>query len=306
MQSRQRGRQVSHAGIAREIIEKEDAVVSFLAKGQLTESQRLRSLGLAIHGHPCPATALGALPQPAAWHNSTKYTSHRPHIPSCGLRTSQPGTCKAGPVQPMGARHPLPPLGHKPSFKQISEFPVSASVIPFDHQHTSPLSDSPTVKPSPSRCRYVQSRFNARILYLLAVASIPAIAADANVCACGAMEGGAAGRDGQWDRDWGVRPLKKRFTDGCFCAGCRATSLSVPSRSLRRPRSRTGLSPTGSASGRTTPSGTITTRVNPPESRQEGSPSGAVEETERDPVDGWDPRESKLAVDGQGTKPTEP
>lgn len=163
-----------------------------LPRGNLTKSpSALRSLGLAIHA---------SLPGDGTWRTATErrlaqlHKTRQPQTspPSCGLRISQRGTCNAGLRRPMGARRPLPPLGHKPSFKQISEFPISASVIPFDHQHTSPLSDSPTVKPSPSRCRYVQSRLQKlEFLYLSSIPS-PLRPARRGV-ACGAMGGGCDG-----------------------------------------------------------------------------------------------------------------
>lgn len=131
-------------GYRKEIIEKGCCGRVLPCQGATSqESQRLRSLGLAIHVHPCPGDG--------TWRTATASCPaqlHRVHQPPTtppvrGLRISQPGTCNAGPSQPMGARHPLLRRATNPHSSKFRNFQSSASVIPFDHQHTSPLPDSP-------------------------------------------------------------------------------------------------------------------------------------------------------------------
>ena len=80
MQSRQRRRQVSHAGIARKLSKKRRCGRVLACQGATSQRVPAPFGVLAWRStHPYPATALGALPQRGAWRNSTRRASHRPH-----------------------------------------------------------------------------------------------------------------------------------------------------------------------------------------------------------------------------------
>lgn len=170
--------------------------MSFLAKGQPPKSpSAFGALAWRSTYTPAPATALGAPPQPAARRSSTGCTSHQPHLQSVACAfLSRARAMRALPSQ--WARGT--PSSAGPQTLIQANFGISSPLLPSYHSITSTPHLFPTrqsVKPSPSRCRYVQSRLNPRILHLLAVPSISSPLRPAREgCACGAMEGGAMGR----------------------------------------------------------------------------------------------------------------
>lgn len=211
-------RRVSRAGIARKLSKKDVAVVSFLVKGQPRKSPSASgALAWRSTFTPCPSDG--------TWRTATASCSaqlHRVHQPLasppvCGLPISQPGTCNAGPAQPMGARRPLLRRATNPHSSKFRNFLSSASVIPFDHQHTSPLSDSPirqaeSVKMPVCPVPLETSNFTSA---RGAVDSSPSRPAREG-CACGAMEGGAMGRHWQCVDFSGKKRLKQKIADEYF------------------------------------------------------------------------------------------